>query len=482
MQAECGALRARACGSTRKAPDVTRSGSRERRRSTGVTRSGACRPTWRSGLCAWPLTRRGSVVRLPASNVVSSLPSLSSEAAELSTLHEAGSGQNPVVPLSLSMFLIGTGEVIASPMMLEMARTFEVSSARVAWLPGIYALTYAALGPFLGPFSDRWGRKALLVPGLIGLGVSVTATALAPSFAAACCTSAVGGICAGAIQPNALAIINDSVDEARQPDVTGKVFLGLTSSFVIVPAVGAFLAAKVDWRVPYGLMAGACFVAAALVARLRVQSAVTPASAALFSTFRRAFDLPFMRLRFAVSFLWLGICIGLGALFAEALRRRFGLPTQSVGIWTGGFGFAVLLGNLLMDRARRLFGSHFRVLLYGSLATIIGAAMIAVLPPMPVYVLVPAGLAWGLGYGMAGPAHHFMVATSAGDVRGTVVAINASILNSGLMAVALIAGRVLDQTGVERLVAALLVLQLAGVALMLRLPRAPALAPLPASR
>jgi predicted MFS family arabinose efflux permease len=81
---------------------------------------------------------------------VSTLPSLSSEAAELPALDEAGPPQNPTVPLSLSMFLIGTGEVIASPMMLEMAQTFGVSSARVAWLPGIYALTYASLGPLLG--------------------------------------------------------------------------------------------------------------------------------------------------------------------------------------------------------------------------------------------------------------------------------------------------------------------------------------------
>lgn len=413
---------------------------------------------------------------------MNTLPSLSSEGAGLPALDEAGSGQSPVVPLSLSMFLIGTGEVIASPMMLEMAQTFEVSSARVAWLPGVYALTYASLGPLLGPFSDRFGRKALLVPGLIGLGVSVSATALSSSFIGACCTCAVGGACAGAIQPNALAIINDSVDEARQPDVTGKVFLGLTSSFVIVPAVGGILAAQVDWRVPYFLMAGACFVAAALVARLRVRSVIRPASAALFSTFRRAFELPFMRLRFAVSFLWLGICIGLGALFAEALRRRFGLTTQTVGVWTGCFGLAVLLGNLLMDRARRLFGSHYRVLLYGSVATIAGAAVVDVLPPLPLYVLVPAGLAWGLGYGMAGPAHHLMVATSAGDVRGTVVAINASILNSGLMAVTLIAGRLLDQTGVELLVAALLGLQLVGVGLMLLLPKARELAPVAPSR
>ena len=85
-------------------------------------------------------------------------------------------------------------------------------------------------------------------------------------------------------------------------------------------------------------------------------------------------------------------------------------------------------------------------------------------------LLTAVGLAWGLGYGMAGPAHHYMVARAGGDYRGTVVAINASILNSGLMAVTLTAGRVLDTTGVEPFVGLLLALQLLGVALVPSLP------------
>jgi predicted MFS family arabinose efflux permease len=378
--------------------------------------------------------------------------------------------REPVAALSLSMFLIGAGEVIASPMMPEMGASFGVSSARVAWLPGTYALTYAALAPFLGPLSDRFGRKALLVPGLIGLGLAVVATALAPSFALACVTSALGGLCAGAVQPNALAIINDAVAEARQPAVTGKVFLGLTSSFVIVPVLSGWLAAHFSWRVPYFAMAAACFTAAVLALRVHVVHAPGSAPAHMASAFRSAFAIPFMRRRFVVSFLWLGLCIGLAALLGEILRRRLGLSTQAVGTATGAFGVAVLAGNLLMERARLWLGSHRRVLWWGSLGSIAGCLVVAVLPVASVYALLPAGLAWGLGYGMAGPAHHFMVARAGGDYRGTVVAINASILNSGLMAVTLTAGRVLDTTGVEPFVGLLLALELLGVALVPSLP------------
>ena len=384
-------------------------------------------------------------------------------------LHEPARGE-PVVALSLSMFLIGAGEVIAIPMMPELGASFGVSSARVAWLPGTYALTYAALAPFLGPLSDRFGRKALLVPGLLGLGLAVVATALAPSFALACVTSALGGLCAGAVQPNALAIINDAVSEARQPAVTGKVFLGLTSSFVVVPVLSGWLAARFSWRVPYFAMAAACFTAAMLVSRVHVARVQRSVPTQLAAAFRAAFAIPFMRRRFVVSFLWLGLCIGLAALLGEILRRRLGLSTQAVGAWTGAFGVAVLAGNLLMDRVRLWLGSHHRVLLWGSLGSVLGCLVVAVLPIASVYALLPAGLAWGFGYGMAGPAHHFMVARAGGDYRGTVVALNASILNSGLMTVTLTAGRVLDATGVEPLVALLLALELVGVALVLGLP------------
>lgn len=378
--------------------------------------------------------------------------------------------REPVLALSLSMFSIGSGEVIASPMMAEMGSAFGVSSARVAWLPGTYALTYAGLALFLGPLSDRVGRKALLVPGLIGLGFSVLAVALAPSFALGCVASALGGMCAGAVQPNALALINEAVVDERQPAVTGKVFLGLTSAFVIVPVVSGWLAARYSWQLAYFAMAATCFITAALAARVRVEHARRSRAPALAAAFRAALAIPSMRRRFVISFLWLGICIGLAALLGEILRRRLGLSTPAIGTWTGAFGVAVLAGNLLMDRVRRWLGSHLRALLWGSLGSVIGCLVLAVLPVVSTSLLLPAGLLWGFGYGMAGPAHHFMVARAGADYRGTVVAINASILNSGLMAVTLVAGRVLDATGVELLVALLLVLELVGVALVPGLP------------
>src|SRR3954469_9060730 len=126
-----------------------------------------------------------------------------------------------LIPLMLAMFLIGAAEVMAGPLMGEQGLHFRVSSARIAWLPGSYALVYACLAPFLGPISDRFGRKVLLVPGLFGLGMALSMIALARSFSAALAFSAIAGVSAAAIQPNTLTIINDAIEPRFQLAATG---------------------------------------------------------------------------------------------------------------------------------------------------------------------------------------------------------------------------------------------------------------------
>src|SRR5690606_11418272 len=75
------------------------------------------------------------------------------------------------VTLFVSLFLIGSAEVIASPMMAQMGRSFGVSSSQIAYLPAAYGLAYGPFALLVGPLSDRWGRKRPLQLGLLGFGL-----------------------------------------------------------------------------------------------------------------------------------------------------------------------------------------------------------------------------------------------------------------------------------------------------------------------
>lgn len=372
----------------------------------------------------------------------------------------------------LVMFLIGTAEVIAGPMMTAMGAHFGVPAARIAWLPASYALVYASLAPFLGPLSDRFGRKALLLPGLVGFSAAAAFIALASSFTYAVAAGAFGGICAAAVQPNALAIINDDVEEEAQPAATGRVFMGLTLSFVVMPVVSALLAARVDWRAAYLLVAAAALVAAALVGRMPVRRAVAK-NLGFWRTFREALAIYSVRRRLAASFLWLGLSIGVTTVLAEILRRRFHLQTESAGILVGAFGLATVVGNSLIGRTERLAGSRSRVVVGGIVATLVGCLVVGVLPPLSLPMAALAGVVWALGYGIAGPVHHAGLGQSSRHARGTITALNASSLNLGIVIVAFGAGRFFDDLGVEAVVGMAVLGMLSGLGLILTIRPAP---------
>ncbi|MDR6291720.1 putative MFS family arabinose efflux permease [Inquilinus ginsengisoli] len=352
-----------------------------------------------------------------------------------------------LLPLMLVMFLIGGAEVVAGPMMAPMGDSFGVPAARIAWLPASYALVYAVLAPLLGPLSDRLGRKALLLPALVGFGVANAGIALAPVFAVALPCAALAGLSAAAMAPNAVAIVADTVDAPRQPAAMGRILAGLTVSFVLTPAGAALVAARLDWRVAYVAMAVGALLAAVATMPLQRPEARPRAGVAVSigAAFRQAGATP----RLAATFLWLGVSIGVITVMAEILRRRYGLSTEALGLALGLFGLVTIAGNLLIPAAVRRLGSPSRAVLAGIAGTLAGILVLGVLPTLPAPLAVAAGALWALGYGVAGPTHQAVLAGMAASLRGTTVALTASLVNLGIVVVAFGAGRFFDTLGIE---------------------------------
>ena len=141
------------------------------------------------------------------------------------------------------------------------------------WVVTIYLLTSTITVPFYGKLSDLYGRKPLLMAGVIIFLIGSALSGLSQNMAMLIFFRGIQGIGAGALFPIALAVIGDlftPAERGRYQGLFGAVF-GI--SFLIGPAIGGLLTDNISWHwifyvnIPVGLVS--LFVLARLLPTIK---------------------------------------------------------------------------------------------------------------------------------------------------------------------------------------------------------------------
>ena len=138
-----------------------------------------------------------------------------------------------------------SGLSVAQP---ELSASFGASQTEVLWIINVYTITLAALLLPLGALGDRWGRKPMLLAGLLTFGAASAAAGLAGSPELMLAARFLSGVGAAMIMPVTLAVITSTFPEEERAKAIG-VWTGVAGGGGIL---GMFLsAALVDlasWR------------------------------------------------------------------------------------------------------------------------------------------------------------------------------------------------------------------------------------------
>jgi EmrB/QacA subfamily drug resistance transporter len=157
-----------------------------------------------------------------------------------------------------------SGLNVAQP---QLTATFGASQSEVLWIINIYILTLAALLLPLGALGDRWGRRPVLIAGLLVFGVAGVAAGLAPSSQVMLAARLLSGAGAAMIMPVTLAVITSTFPDEERSKAIG-VWAGVAGGGGIL---GMFLSAVLvdlaSWRWLFVLPV--VLVAAALPMALR---------------------------------------------------------------------------------------------------------------------------------------------------------------------------------------------------------------------
>lgn len=130
----------------------------------------------------------------------------------------------------------------------QIAVELDASQSDVLWMINIYALTLAALLLPLGAIGDRWGRRPVLLIGLVIFGIASAAAGLATSTEMMLAARLFTGVGAAMIMPVTLAVITSSFPDEERSKAIG-VWTGVAAGGGII---GMFLSALLvdvaSWR------------------------------------------------------------------------------------------------------------------------------------------------------------------------------------------------------------------------------------------
>ena len=311
------------------------------------------------------------------------------------------------IRVALAMFAVGWGANQFSPMLIVYRHALGLGSAEIAGLFAIYAAT---LIPGLlagGPLSDRFGRRACVLPFTVLSPVATLLLILGPrDLALIAAGRALAGVCSGMVFGPATAWVQDLSDGSALS--ARRAALALSAGFALGPIVAAALA---QWAphplvVPYlpHLVLGVMALAAVWTVP-DVRRAGAPAPARPGTAGRRWTVPAALRTR---AF-WLTVAPAAPFVFGSVSLAIVVLPEEVTSASTLSAAFAGLMTVLafaagigVQPAARILAKRDDRLgILAGTGAAAAGAAVGAVAVAGPDRVL--AGLAsvlLGLAYGL----------------------------------------------------------------------------------
>lgn len=173
------------------------------------------------------------------------------------------SSRAALVSLSLSMLLASLGTSIANVGLPSLAQAFDASFHAVQWVVLAYLLAITAVIVGAGRLGDHFGRKRVLLAGLLLFAVACALCAAAPSLEWLIAARALQGLGAASMMAMTLGLVGDTVTKARTGQVMG--LLGTMSAVgtAMGPSAGGVLLSLWGWRalfavgVPLGLLAAA---------------------------------------------------------------------------------------------------------------------------------------------------------------------------------------------------------------------------------
>lgn len=345
--------------------------------------------------------------------------------------------------LGAAYFMLGAGSLAPVGLITPMARDLDAAPGSIAYLLTAFALTYAAIAPFLQMLIGHWDRRNLVVLGLVILAAGSLACGAAPTYAAAVAGRMIMAIGCSLIGPMVSAAASSIVSPERQGSAIGVVLLGLNLSSVLGVPLISYLDGVIGWRWVMVILAGAAVAISLMllaVAPAGSRGVRTSPAAMLAVAGDRALGpgLATTYLQMAGNFASYALA---GVYLAMLLRA----PQSATPAILLAYGVVSVLGataaTWLTDRLPK------PTMVTGCLAFLIAIYALLLVPRLHPGAAAVAIACWAVFGTYLQTPHTARLVALAGERRNLVLAMNAALLQLGIASGAALGGMIFNASG-----------------------------------
>jgi DHA1 family bicyclomycin/chloramphenicol resistance-like MFS transporter len=296
------------------------------------------------------------------------------------------------------------------PAQPAIARALAAGPGATQLTLGLFLLGIALGQLMVGPLSDAFGRKRVLVAGMVLFALAGAACTVAGTIQALLLARFVQGLAGavGSVVPRAM--VRDTHDTADAARLLATMISVLAAAPMVAPSIGALLISHASWRAVFAALAG-FGVVCALLAAFTLDETLPPARRRPW----RPSDIPTGLLRFlrtpGTRLPTLVACAAFAGQFAWistspfVLIEWYGLSPRVYGYCFGATAVALMLSAALGGRLLRHGVRPQRLLLTGvTLLAVAGLSLPVTIRSFGTAGLLGPVIGYFLGLGLSGPS------------------------------------------------------------------------------
>jgi DHA1 family tetracycline resistance protein-like MFS transporter len=352
----------------------------------------------------------------------------------------------------ITVFVDMLGYSMILPLLPFFVQQHGGNATHAGGLQSLYAFLQLFSGPVLGSFSDRYGRKPILVACLFGTAIAYTLFGLADSLAVLYLAVLLDGLTGNNLTTSFTYVADITTPEERSRGM-GIVSAAFGLGLMAGPVLGGLLSVY-GLFVPAFVAAGIAFLNAVYGLFILPES-LPPEKRSrhkptlnFLSQLRAIFNIQNIRpLLLSIFFLNLAFS-GLQTNFPLFSNARFQWDARQNGIFFAFVGMvAVFVQGFLYGRLQRRFGER-RLTFLGLLLMASGMAGIAIAPQA--WMLYPIVAIAALGSGLSIPSLSGLISTRVPpDVQGRLMGGNQTLLSFTSIIGPTLAGFAFVQIGIN---------------------------------